>query len=244
MIYKQHQPHPALAAYIDAFWTTTANKGNTEEVKILPDGCVDLIINLGEDCKTDNGISTINHGKTYLVGTMSKYKTVTIHPETALLGIRFKPAAFSAFYQFTSLHQVTNLTVDFEAKLSPDPRKLIADPTRYLTKFFHDKFTPLKHPLLPVITDIEMHKGQISVSELAKRHFIIPRQLERAFRQHVGLSPKEFINFVRYQFVRRAIRNRPVERSLADIAFAHGYYDHAHLSHEIKRYTGVAPSQL
>ena len=30
----------------------------------------------------------------------------------------------------------------------------------------------------------------------------------------------------------------------AQIAFEHGYYDHSHLTNEIKRYTGVTPTQL
>lgn len=244
MAYQQFQPHPALAAYIDAFWITTGNSRKSETVKILPDGCVDLIINLGEDCQTDNGTRTINHGSTYLVGTMSHYKLVRIYPETTLLGIRFKPAAFSAFYQFTSMHEVTDLTVDFEENFSHDLHKLIEDPAQYLTKFLSNKLTQPRHNLLPVIADIEMYQGQISVTELAKRHFTTTRQLERTFRQHVGISPKEFTNFIRYQSVLPAIRNKPAERSLADIAVEHGYYDHAHLANEIKRYTGVPPSQL
>lgn len=244
MSYQQYQPHPALAPYIDAFWITTGNGKKNETVKILPDGCVDLIINLGEDYQTDNGAITINHGKTYLVGTMSHYKLVNIHPETTLLGIRFKPAAFSAFYRFTSMHEITDLTVDFEEKFSHDLHKLIADPVQYLTKFLFNKLKQPKHNLLPVIADIEMYKGQISVTQLAKRHFITTRQLERVFKQHVGISPKEFTNFIRYQSVLPIIRNKPAERSLADIAIEHGYYDHAHLANEIKRYTGIAPSQL
>lgn len=244
MDYKQHQPHPALAPYIDAFWTTKGSGGQNKTAKILPDGCVDLIINLGEDCKTDNGGNTLEHGKTYLVGTMSHYKIVEVHPETTLLGIRFKTAAFSAFYQFTSMHQVTDLTVEFDEGFSNDLHKLTAAPTQYLTRFLANKLTETRHNLLPVIADIKILKGQISVSALAKRHFITTRQLERSFRHHVGVSPKEFINFIRYQCVLPVIRNKPAGRSLADIAFEHGYYDHAHLANEIKRYTGTAPSQL
>lgn len=244
MIYQQQQPHPALTPYIDAFWITAGDSKAQERVKIMPDGCIDIIINLGEDCKTDNGATTVSHGKTYLVGTMSRYKIADIHPGTRMLGIRFKPAAFSAFYPSVPLHEVANITVEIPGSFLPDPGKIITDPGTHLSRFFLDKFVPPRHNLLQVIADVKKHKGLISVTDLTKRHFITTRQLERAFRQHVGISPKEFINFIRYQFVLPAIRNKPSEKSLADIAFDYGYYDHAHLANEVKRYTGTVPSQL
>lgn len=243
MIYKQIKPHHALADHIDAFWTASSD-GKEAAEKILPDGCVDIILNLGDDCKTDNGTFDIKNGKAYLVGAMKNFKIIEMKPETRLVGIRFKPAAFSAFYKFSSLHQVTDITVALETKLSPDLKQIISSSTAYLNQFFIERVTQPKHILLPVIADINNYKGQISVTELAKLHFTTVKQLERSFRQHVGISPKEFINLVRYQFVLPVIQHKSAERSLLDIAFEHGYYDHSHLANEIKRYTGVAPTQL
>ena len=244
MIYKQVQPHAALGDYIDAFWTTTGDEKKLVSEKILPDGCVDIILNLGDDCKTDNGTIDLKTGKAYLVGTMTHFKIVEMKPETKLLGIRFKPAAFTSFYKFISLHQITDSIVEFEKKFSPDLKQAISNPNEYLNRFFLNKLTQPKHSLLPVVTDIKECKGQISVSELAMRHFTTTKQLERNFKQDVGISPKEFINLVRFQFVLPVIQNKSSQESLLGIAFEHGYYDHSHLTNEVKRYTGVAPTQL
>ena len=244
MIYKQVKPHPALADYIDAFWTTTSGGKKIVSEKILPDGCVDIILNLGDDCKTDDRAFDIKTGKTYLVGTMKHFKIVEMKPETKLLGIRFKPAAFHSFYKFTSLDQITDITVEFEKKLSPNLKQVILNPTDYLNQFFFNKLTQPKHILLPVVESIQNCKGQISVHELARRNFITVKQLERNFKQYVGISPKEFINLVRFQFVLPVIQTKSSEGSLLEIAFEHGYYDHSHLANEIKRYTGVAPTRL
>ena len=108
MNYKETKPHPALGDYIDAFWITTNNENSPISEKILPDGCVDIILNLGEDCKTDNGRFDIKNGETCLVGTMRHFKITELKAETKLLGVRFKPSAFSAFYKFTSLHEATD----------------------------------------------------------------------------------------------------------------------------------------
>ncbi len=245
MNYNQFNPHPALSNYIDAFWTVKGEGKQLKTEKILPDGCVDIIFNLGEDCKTDNSRFTMQNGKVYVVGTMTSFKETKMNVETNLLGIRFKPAAFSAFYKkFNSLHEVTDQTVEFEKGLSPDMQKTIQYSTAYLNHFFMNELSTPKHHLLPVVADIQSHNGQMNVNTLAKRHFTTIRQLERSFKQYIGISPKEFINLVRYQFTLSLIQSRRTNRSLLDIAFECGYYDHAHLANEIKRYTGVAPSQL
>lgn len=244
MTYNQYSPHPALAEYIDAYWAVTGNEKEPKIEKILPDGCVDIIFNLGGDCATDNSAFTIRNEKAYLVGTMTHFKETTMNADTKLLGIRFKPAAFSAFYKFSSLHEVTDKTIELEKALAPDMHKIVQYSISYLNQFFLDKLVRPRHILLPVVADIQNHKGQINVGDLAQRHFTTVRQLERGFKQNIGISPKEFINITRYQFTLPIIKNNTGRQSLLDIAFECGYYDHSHLSNEVKRYTGVAPSQL
>jgi hypothetical protein len=42
--------HPALSNYVDAYWTATGSSKTVTVEKILPDGCVDIIFNVGNDC--------------------------------------------------------------------------------------------------------------------------------------------------------------------------------------------------
>ncbi len=243
MSYTQHKPHLALAAYIDAYWTATGDSTEVAPAKVLPDGCVDIILNLGDDFKTDESGFVMQNEKAYLVGTMTSFQEISLSPKASLLGIRFKPAAFAAFFPFSSLHEVTDLAVEFEKKLAPDLHQIMQHSITYLDHFFLKRLTVPKHILFPVIADIKNNNGQINVKAVAQRNFTTVRQLERSFKQHVGISPKEFINLVRYQAVIPAIK-KDYKRSLTDIALEYGYYDHAHLSNEVKRYTGITPSQL
>ncbi|PTX15079.1 helix-turn-helix protein [Pontibacter mucosus] len=98
--------------------------------------------------------------------------------------------------------------------------------------------------LQAVIDDIHQSNGQLSISKLAERNSISIRQLERNFKTHVGITPKEYSNIVRFQNALAAIKSPDMKRSLLDIAFEYGYYDHSHLTNEIKRNTGLSPSQL
>ncbi|RYG06168.1 MAG: AraC family transcriptional regulator [Chitinophagaceae bacterium] len=92
--------------------------------------------------------------------------------------------------------------------------------------------------------DIHSGNGQITIHELSKRNFTTVRQLERNFKRFVGVTPKEYSNIIRFQNALALIKNPDESRSFFDIAFECGYYDHSHLTSEIKRNTGLLPSQL
>lgn len=213
-----------------------------ETQHILPDGCIDIIINLGADCTTDHGRFLITSDKAYLVGTMTTFTTSTLAVGTSLLGIRFKPAAFLNFYRHYPLHEITNQTLELDKSLAPDLYQTAKKSTTYLDHFFAGKLEPPKNNISHIVVDLQAHQGRLSVWELAKRHFISERQLERKFKQQIGVHPKAFINIIRNKAALAAIRDRNLNSSLLEIALHFGYYDHGHLSKEIKKFAGISPS--
>jgi AraC-like DNA-binding protein len=175
---------------------------------------------------------------------MTHWKQPEMHGGINLFGIKFKPAAFAVFYNYTSLRDMTDRTVDFEKKLSPEVGKIRKGGVKYLDRFFMEKLSVPKHQLFPVIEDIQQYHGGLPVEMIAKRHFITERQLERKFNQYLGVGPREFSSFVRYQFAVENIKKNTRGKSLHDIARECGYYDHAHLTHQVKKYSGLLPSEL
>jgi AraC-like DNA-binding protein len=242
MKYSQINPDKSLASYIDAYWTATGDSINTVTEKILPDGCIDIIFNLGSDCITDNGAFNMQSEKVCLVGTMTRFKETIMHSESKLIGVRFKPAGFSAFHKFSSLHEITDKTIEYEKISLFDLKKISSNHVTYFNQFFLDKLKKPNYFLLQVIETIQIHKGQIKVEVLASKHFTTVRQLERSFKQHIGISPKQLINLIRYQNAMTAFQKRKPKESLLSIAFDYGYYDDAHLTNEFKRYNGASPS--
>lgn len=242
--YREIAPHTALSPYIDAYWTVTGDNTGDVPDKILPDGCVDIILNFGPAFSTESGATRMATGQPYLVGTMTRYKEMIRPPETRLVGVRFKPGGFPFFYDHVLLKNTADRTVEFDPRLLPvipeDTRRL----PNLLDHFFYDRFSSSPQQILPLIAAIRQAKGKITVSELAKRNFVTIRQLERLFAGYLDISPKQFINFARYHNTLEAIRRRQSHKSLLDIACECGYYDHAHLSNEIRKYTGALPSRL
>jgi AraC-like DNA-binding protein len=244
MEYKKTEPYKDLKPFIHFYWELKGNELEKQWERVFPDGCAGILINLGDTCLTDNGSLSMEFGKTYVVGAMTSFKESFIDSDTHLLGVCLKPATFINFYNYAPQNELTNDTVEFEKSNSFNVDKIVNNPFDYLNHFFFDRIKMKNNPLQSVIQDIHSTNGQISIDELSKRNFKTVRQLERNFKKLVGLSPKEYSNIIRFQNALNIIKNSDENRSLLDIAFECGFYDHSHLTNEIKRYTGLSPSQL
>ena len=84
--------------------------------------------------------------------------------------------------------------------------------------------------------------GRVSVAELACAVGLSTRQLERAFRERVGLGPKTFLRLVRFQRALALLR-RP-GASLAAIAARCGYFDQAHLVRDFREFAHESPGRF
>jgi AraC-like DNA-binding protein len=234
MSYREYQPHPALAPYVDAYWQISNALAGTS--LIMPDGCIDIILNLGAET------GGMKHERTYLIGTMLKAKQTHVSEDSCLFGIRFKPAAFNNFYRYAGLHELTDASTEFEQHLLPDKRLVLRDFPGTMDKFLLNRLSPVKRSLFPLLDTVRLTQGQLPVAELARRHHMSVRQLERCFKEELGASPKQFSRFTRYQAALQQIKAGKLP--LLAVAIQNGYYDHAHLSNEIKEYTGITPSEL
>jgi AraC-like DNA-binding protein len=244
MKHNEAKPFAELAPYIHSFWELKGDDSDGQWERIFPDGCSGIVMNLGASCKTDNGLATMDHGKTYVVGAMTSFKDSFIDKHTHLLGVCLKPAAFSSFYNYAPQNELTDHTFEFDLPHSFDIGKINNDPNTYLNSYFLDRKRSNHQGLQPVLNDIHMSKGKLSIYEISKRNFTTVRQLERIFKTHIGLTPKEYVKIIRFQSALAMMSDISQKKSLSDIAFECGFYDHAHLSNEIKRHTGLTPSQL
>jgi AraC-like DNA-binding protein len=244
MIPKQVIPHHALANYIDCFWSIEGKGAAMHTERIFPDGSPGLVLNVGEKCITDNGLVTMQPGSVYVVGAMTSYKETYLNEKHHLIGVCFKPGAFSRFYNYLPLAEITEQTVELDKALAPDTSKMKELSFAELNAFFLKRLNTSKQDLSAIVKCIKAAKGQITVDALVKMNHTTPRQLERVFYKHIGITPKEFINITRFQHAFSAITHNKKQKNLLNIAIEHGYYDHAHLTNDVKRYTGMPPSAL
>ncbi len=245
MEYIETKPYRVLEPFIHSYWELKGEETDRQWERIFPDGCPGLIMNLGDSCLTDNGATTMEYGKTYVVGAMTIFKESYIEENTHLIGVCFKPSAFASFFSYASLSEIKNSTVQFDQKLSFDREQfLIGNYIDYLNQFFHDKECSKSIRLRTILDTVQASKGQLTIDELSKQNGISTRQLERQFKDFIGLTPKEYSNIIRFQQALDLITLKNEHKSLLDIAFDCGYYDHSHLTNAIKQHTGFLPSEL
>lgn len=83
----------------------------------------------------------------------------------------------------------------------------------------------------------------VRVNQIGSGVGLSVRHLRRGFLAAVGVPPKEFQQLARFQRVVRTLLLSEPESHLA-VALAAGYYDQSHYIKDVRRLTGVRPTEL
>lgn len=89
------------------------------------------------------------------------------------------------------------------------------------------------------VADAEGMHGQITVQQLACRHSVSERSLQRLVQQRLGVSPKWLLQRARIVRASEVLKSDDV--GLADAAVACGYSDQAHFTNDFRAITGMTP---
>ena len=94
MRYCEIKPSPLLSQFIECFWTLERDGAHepSEPERILPDGCVELILNFGSPFRErrDDGRQELQPNF-FLVGQMTRPMLISSSGHVELIGIRFHP---------------------------------------------------------------------------------------------------------------------------------------------------------
>ena len=81
----------------------------------------------------------------------------------------------------------------------------------------------------------------IKIEDLPGLVFISQRQLERGFKDKVGITPKQYLRIMRMNEVQRLLAGNHA-MDLGRVAHECGYFDQAHFIKDFKRITGEKPT--
>jgi len=242
----EYKPDRALNKYIDVYWATSTNSLHMPGPKIIyPDGCSELVVNLGRNTLYLNRTVAIRPGVVYLGGTQRGPISFTSMRDGKFYGIRFKPGGFGTFFRIP-LYEATGQFIELGLKelafISNCENPQIT--TALANAFFLQRLSQKNDRVLSITEDLYLTNGSITIDDLAKRHSIGFRSLERLFKNNVGLAPKELSKIIRFQSVLKRLKDKSFDDDFSRLAFEMGYYDQSHLTNEIKAFTGQTPSQL
>ncbi|HKR15122.1 MAG TPA: AraC family transcriptional regulator [Pyrinomonadaceae bacterium] len=254
MRYCEITPKPPLNSFVECFWTLEGDgptPGDAPE-RILPDGCVELILNFGARFSQHTNGDRVIQPRHFLVGQMTGPILISPTGRVELLGIRFHPGGTSAFLRLP-MNEVTDqvtelgsLSRELERELlhaSEDlgslPEKMAAVESLLMRCVLTSASVPSS---MDLAARIVRSAGLISVDQLALDAGISNRQLERRFMREVGVGPKLLSRILRFQQVFRAVERS--DSAWASIAIECGYYDQAHLIRDFNQFAQQTPSVL
>jgi AraC-like DNA-binding protein len=254
MRYREFYPKPPLNRFVECYWTlqgeSTAEAVQTE--RILPDGCIELILNFGESFLQHEADRESIQPQNFLVGQMTGPVLISPTGAVDLIGIRFHPGGTLPFLQIP-LHEITDQVVELSDLCPRLERELLGASIDFTT--LEERVAAIEGVL---ITDLLKRKyqswalslaakviecrGIISVDQLAQDAGISARQLERRFLNEVGVGPKLLSRILRFQQVFRAVES--CEVAWAPVAVECGYYDQAHLIRDFNQFAHQTPAVL
>lgn len=202
-------------------WTTRVPHGRLHALRVVPDGCADVVFGAPEGPQ--------------VFGPRSAWHELELPAGSQFAGVRLRPEALGAV-----------LSVDageIAGRVEPLVAVRPAARTPSITGFlaFARERAPDLDPLVAEAVEAITRQPRPRVSELASRLGVSERTLSRRFGQAVGLAPASYRRVARF---RRLLLLPGDDAGWARRAAQLGYADQAHLVREFRAMTGTTPATL
>lgn len=249
-----HTVPPGLSAFVERVVTVDYTDAVGSEWLVLPSGCFGLRAILADGHVKHDALGPLN---TSLIasGVLPRAFQAGCRRPNAVLAVALTPWA-AAVLPLSATHldgmadaSATDVLgrsrpVQLQQRLA-DARSLTAKVGVYLgwlEALFQSLRPAYGRRLALAEVASQMREGRMLVIEdAARRVGVSRRQLERDFRLHLGVSPKQYVQVTTFQrFAQLAWRGE----GLAQIAAELEMTDQSHLTHAIKAMTGLTPAAL
>ncbi len=251
----EFKPSNELQPFVEFFWEGKFNINGTNTLSqlVVPNGFVELVIHPSNShCYLPNKNGWSSSPDYTIIGLYTKPYEVQFPKHVNVFGIRFKPEGIYNLFGipasvFSERYEDMELVLGKEfqeycskLKESSDITEKLNITTKYLSKKLEENHRDLTY-LNRAAEMIRKSGGFEKVETLPDKVYISLRQLEREFKQKVGITPKRYMRISRLNEVHRRLEEEQ-ELELTNIAFACGYADQAHFIRDFKNIMGVNPT--
>lgn len=245
--YREYRPGPALAGLVDRMWTVRSAGSHTRPVehRILPDGRMDLVFQLG----ALPGLDASGPPSAYVVGAMLEPADIRYAGRAEAVGVRFQPGGIRPWVDEPA-HRLVDRTADLadvwrgaealldELAAAPDDPHRVAVLERHLVR--------RRRPGVeadPAAMLLERSGGRASVADLVRLTGLGERQLQRRFRDAVGYPPRTARRVARFIRAARLLTRAPAT-PWPVVTHACGFHDQPHMIREFRAFAGMTPVEF
>ncbi|WP_307789256.1 AraC family transcriptional regulator [Glycomyces salinus] len=234
--YEERAVRGGLGDWSPCLWVRRVPSSGAAGSRIVPDGCVDLIW---------------IRGRLEVAGPDSSYRDVALEAGDLIAGVRLRPGASRLLLGETPATAVLDSQVELDRLWGSGARELVdlaaaqSDPWRVaqlLAGVLSDRLGRHGPDRVAVAVAEALDRPRPpSIARLAWEMGFSERQLRRRVLAAAGYGPKTLEQILRF---RRAVAASGPEPDWARIAAEQGYADQAHLSRQVRRWSGAAPREL
>lgn len=247
-----NEVHPALEGFIRHYWYVHGEEEKETIQKLLPMDHVDMIMNMGHPFLYGEDDLMYQPDQMHFHGIREHAIKITQPGRIQAMGISFKPWGFYFFGKQTMNHYVNRIANLKEVNDSlwqeiskcmlqwQEPITFIESLEKVLINDLHvKKLEQIDSSIIEAFINVNTS----NIKNYCDDHDLSLRRLERIFRKYIGVSPKRFMNIVRFEESARDVMYS-TESNLTDISYKHGYYDQPHFVKAFKSYTTYAPREF
>ena len=252
--FRKRAPGWPLCEFVEVLWYYEGPARPHAFERIMPDGSVEMVINLREDRlrvyeRQAPKLAYTTRG-CLISGPRSEYFVIDTQQQLATVGVHFKPGGAFPFLAMPAT-EIQDLQVSLDAiwgRAASDMREELLEAegvdakfdvlTRHLNR--HARSLQ-RHPAVAYAL-AEFKSGSRSVGSVTEDIGLSPKRFIQVFQDEVGLKPKLFCRVRRFQQVLHAI-GLGQEIDWADVAIDCGYFDQAHFIHDFRAFSGLNPSE-
>ena len=241
--YREIAPSARLERFVECFWISEHSGASSDPLRVLPDGCVDLLFEL--DAARDDDAGRV-------VGAMTRPFLADRSRSRRFAAVRFRPGGAALFVRAPQSELVDDVAAvadlvpcgrELTARVAGAPstfaavKRLESNLVARLARAARPRWT------LSAAARIAADPVATSVGRLALELGVSRQHLARAFRRDVGLSPKMLARVMRLRALTGSLA-RGEEPRWARLAARFGYADQSHLVSETRALAGLTPTQL
>ncbi len=253
---RVYQPSYPLQPYVKniVMLDFDFDEGQSFTTRAVPRGVPVMLIPYRQGVCMQTDINTCPQPiQPVLIGQTTRTVTATLSGKGGLMYVVFQPTGLHPLirhnmFEFTDnwefplenipwIRREVSLFERLEAALSDKERLAIIE------KVLLDRLlqVPIRQHIDSAVVDYIIQKnGNLCVVEASRYFQTSLRTLERHFKHHVGISPKQYADIVRFKHIMWYLKSHP-NASLLDLTFLGGFSDQSHFIKNVRKITDNSP---
>ncbi|MDR2962411.1 MAG: helix-turn-helix domain-containing protein [Bacteroidales bacterium] len=247
-------PNAQLAPYIKRYWAieNVLAEGETCVQRIIPTGMPELSLYFSPRPKILTG------GKQFpanvsLQGLQTGFYTIELRRELSVFTVVFQPQGLMPFFRFPQ-SAICNQLVSFadvagqvgcdleeEMSAAVDFQQRVQVVESYFSALLKSSCADVNFSRISHTISIIIHsRAAVDIAQMASEACLSRKQFERIFAAHIGISPKQYLKIIRFQWA-LLHKQHNTSLSMTELAYAAGYADQSHLTHDFQSLCGQTP---